>query len=86
MMASGTESSITWPTPNLDLNTGPEMGDISYREERLATGQPSINGPVFLEQMRAFCHGSTSGIASKRKEPEEGWEVHESGYKNSMWR
>lgn len=88
MVASGTESSSTCtrPTPNLDLNTGPEMGDASYREERLVTGEPSINCPVSLEQMKAFCHGSASGISSKRKEPEEGWDVHRSGYEQSIWR
>lgn len=88
MVASGTESSstCTWPTPNLDLNTGPEMDDISYREERLVTREPSINCPVSLEQMKAFCHGPASGMSSKRKDPEEGWDVHRSGYEQSIWR
>jgi len=87
MVASVIESSntCTWPTPNLDyLNIGPEIRDISYREEMVVTREPLVNCLVSWKQMKELYDGSTLVISSMRKEPKEGWDVHRSGYKQSI--
>eukprot|EP01018_Ginkgo_biloba_P007007 Gb_02775 [translate_table: standard] len=80
---SSTTNHSTWSRPNLDLNAGPETVDLEAREQILDSRHPAIMVP--LEHKREFHQAATSVVPLKRKEPEGGWDLHKTGYRQSTW-
>ncbi|KAI5079630.1 hypothetical protein GOP47_0005109 [Adiantum capillus-veneris] len=74
----GLDSSATWVRPNLDLNTGPEVGaDFDARE--------SIRPGIGLSQL-SYQQAASLGGSLKRKEPDGSFDPFRTGFKQTAWR